>query len=243
MQLPTPRIRHETHMQIRTLNICGSYCKSRLLKEAVQDLNFGRRYENVLGALLSLCGKGQREELEKQTRLVQLLAVVAKRVRQASGSARQIVLQEGMDKVQSFFLKNNCRLPLNPSLVAKELNIKACSFFNSNAVPLKIALVNADPLGEEINVMFKEKEQELEQLTKELRQVNLQQFIQQTGTKVTVLPAESTEEEPALLELGNESTAQTNSLKRPSSSRQLPSNLRILQNPLSSGFNPEGIYV
>ncbi|MGH0138275.1 UNVERIFIED_CONTAM: hypothetical protein FKN15_047583 [Acipenser sinensis] len=126
-----------------------------LLKEAVQDLNFGRRYENVLGALLSLCGKGQREELEKQTRLVQLLAIVAKKVRQASGSARQIVLQEGMDKVQSFFLKNNCRLPLNPSLVAKELNIKACSFFNSNAVPLKITLVNADPLGEEINVMFK----------------------------------------------------------------------------------------
>lgn len=40
----------------------------------------------------------------------------------------------------------------------------------------------------------KEKEQELEQLTKELRQVNLQQFIQQTGTKVTVLPAQPTGE-------------------------------------------------
>lgn len=36
---------------------------------------------------------------------------------------------------------------------------------------------------------------------------------------------------------------QSGSLKRPSSSRQLPSNLRILQNPVSSGFNPEGIYV
>lgn len=36
---------------------------------------------------------------------------------------------------------------------------------------------------------------------------------------------------------------QSGSLKRPGSSRQLPSNLRILQNPLSSGFNPEGIYV
>lgn len=35
----------------------------------------------------------------------------------------------------------------------------------------------------------------MEQLTKELRQVNLQQFIQQTGTKVTVLPADPTEEE------------------------------------------------
>ncbi|NXV79475.1 P3C2A kinase, partial [Atlantisia rogersi] len=67
----------------------------------------------------------------------------------------QAALQNGMERVQLFFLKNKCRLPLNPSLVAKELNIKACSFFSSNAVPLKIALINADPLGEEINVMFK----------------------------------------------------------------------------------------
>ncbi|XP_037370099.1 ras association domain-containing protein 8 isoform X1 [Talpa occidentalis] len=42
---------------------------------------------------------------------------------------------------------------------------------------------------------LQDKEQELEQLTKELRQVNLQQFIQQTGTKVTVLPAEPIEVE------------------------------------------------
>eukprot|EP00064_Thunnus_orientalis_P005461 superscaffoldBa00000535_g5475 len=64
-------------------------------------------------------------------------------------------LQEGLENVQNFFQRNSCRLPLSPSLVAKELNLKACSFFNSNAVPLKLALVNADPLGEEINVMFK----------------------------------------------------------------------------------------
>ncbi|XP_078530238.1 ras association domain-containing protein 8 [Lissotriton helveticus] len=88
-----------------------------------------------------------------------------------------------------------------------------------------------------------EKEQELEQLTKELRQVNLQQFIQQTGTKVTVLPAEPSEGEALLGETEKETTFQSGSLKRPGSSRQLPSNLRILQNALSSGFNPEGIYV
>ncbi|XP_068133689.1 ras association domain-containing protein 8 [Hyperolius riggenbachi] len=86
-----------------------------------------------------------------------------------------------------------------------------------------------------------EREQDLEQLTKELRQVNLQQFIQQTGTKVTVLPAEPSEVEFPQPE--KEPTFQSGSLKRPGSSRQLPSNLRILQNTLSSGFNPEGIYV
>ncbi|XP_001510027.3 phosphatidylinositol 4-phosphate 3-kinase C2 domain-containing subunit alpha [Ornithorhynchus anatinus] len=126
-----------------------------LLKDALHDAQFGVRYEHILGAFLSVGGRGLREELAKQTRLVQLLGVVAEKVRQASGSARQVVLQGGMERVQSFFLRNRCRLPLNPSLVAKELNIKTCSFFSSNAVPLKVTMVNADPMGEEINVMFK----------------------------------------------------------------------------------------
>uniref|UniRef100_A0A3B5KZZ0 Phosphatidylinositol 4-phosphate 3-kinase C2 domain-containing subunit alpha n=1 Tax=Xiphophorus couchianus TaxID=32473 RepID=A0A3B5KZZ0_9TELE len=126
-----------------------------LLKDAVQDSTWGRRYEQVLGALLCLCGSKLRAELEKQTHLATLLGTVAERVRQAGGSTRQVALQEGLENIQNFFQRNSCRLPLNPSLVAKELNVKACSFFNSNAVPLKLALVNADPLGEEINVMFK----------------------------------------------------------------------------------------
>ncbi|TDG96725.1 hypothetical protein EPR50_G00231720 [Perca flavescens] len=65
---------------------------------------------------------------------------------------------------------------------------------------------------------LQEKEQELEQLTKELRQVNLQQFIQQTDVD-------------------------SGSLKRLGSSRLLPSNLRTLQSTVSSSLNPEGIYV
>uniref|UniRef100_A0A8C1QCQ4 Phosphatidylinositol 4-phosphate 3-kinase C2 domain-containing subunit alpha n=1 Tax=Cyprinus carpio TaxID=7962 RepID=A0A8C1QCQ4_CYPCA len=126
-----------------------------LLRDTVQDPAFSQRYDRILGALLCLCGTGLRAEFEKQTRLVQLLGALAEKVRQASSSTRQVVLLEGLERVQSFFQKNSCRLPISPSLVAKELNIKACSFFNSNAVPLKIALVNADPLGDEINVMFK----------------------------------------------------------------------------------------
>ncbi|KAM9402097.1 ras association domain-containing protein 8-like isoform 1-T4 [Salvelinus alpinus] len=83
---------------------------------------------------------------------------------------------------------------------------------------------------------LQEKEQELEQLTRELRQVNLQQFIHQTGTKVTVLPAQPNDQE-------NNTDLQSGSLKRLGSSRLLPSDLRALQSPVSSGLNPEGIYV
>uniref|UniRef100_A0A8C3V5M1 Phosphatidylinositol 4-phosphate 3-kinase C2 domain-containing subunit alpha n=1 Tax=Catharus ustulatus TaxID=91951 RepID=A0A8C3V5M1_CATUS len=100
-----------------------------LLKDTLYDTKFGVRYEQILGAFLSVCGKRLREELEKQTRLVQLFGMVAEKVKQTSGSARQV-------------LNSKCY-------------VKACSFFSSNAVPLKVALINADPLGEEINVMFK----------------------------------------------------------------------------------------
>ncbi|XP_054480584.1 ras association domain-containing protein 8b [Anoplopoma fimbria] len=82
---------------------------------------------------------------------------------------------------------------------------------------------------------LQEKEQELEQLTKELRQVNLQQFIQQTGTKVTVLPAQPTGE--------NNNEVYSGSLKRLGSSRLLPNDLRALQSGVTSSLNPEGIYV
>uniref|UniRef100_A0A8C8IDS7 Ras-associating domain-containing protein n=1 Tax=Oncorhynchus tshawytscha TaxID=74940 RepID=A0A8C8IDS7_ONCTS len=81
---------------------------------------------------------------------------------------------------------------------------------------------------------------ELEQLTKELRQVNLQQFIQQTGTKVTVLPAEPSGDATGQDAL-NDLVPLSGSLKRPVSS--MPGHLRVLQSPLTSGLNPEGIYV
>uniref|UniRef100_A0A3B4A1R5 Uncharacterized protein n=1 Tax=Periophthalmus magnuspinnatus TaxID=409849 RepID=A0A3B4A1R5_9GOBI len=74
-----------------------------------------------------------------------------------------------------------------------------------------------------IDLGHNRKEQVLEQLTKELRQVNLQQFIQQTGTRVTVLHAQSA------LETGNGKCT-------------LPPN-QTPTCPISSNFNPEGIYV
>lgn len=86
-------------------------------------------------------------------------------------------------------------------------------------------------------------QQELEQLTKELRQVNLQQFIRQTGTKVTVLPAEPTDDEGHSSHRGIDLVPLTGSLKRPPSSQPSPGHLRVLHSPLSSGLNPEGIYV
>ncbi|XP_072134877.1 phosphatidylinositol 4-phosphate 3-kinase C2 domain-containing subunit beta [Mobula birostris] len=127
-----------------------------LLKNALNDSHFNARYQHLLGALLCCVGKGMREEFDKQTKLVQILAKIAQKVRDTTLSARQTVLRENMEVVQQFFsFQNHCRLPLNPSLLAKGVNPKACSFFNSNAVPLKISFINADPLGDNIDIIVK----------------------------------------------------------------------------------------
>ncbi|KAJ3596676.1 hypothetical protein NHX12_003080 [Muraenolepis orangiensis] len=90
-------------------------------------------------------------------------------------------------------------------------------------------------------------QQELDQLTKELRQVNLQQFIQQTGSKVSVLPAQPADPEGTAPPSQSPGTtgpgALCGSLKRPLYTHPVPGRLRVIHGPLKSGLNPEGIYV
>ncbi|XP_067913537.1 phosphatidylinositol 4-phosphate 3-kinase C2 domain-containing subunit beta isoform X2 [Heterodontus francisci] len=127
-----------------------------LLKDALNDSHFSARYQHLLGALLCCVGKGMREEFDKQTKLIQILANIAQKVRDIAPSSRQTILRENMEEVQQFFnVQDHCRLPLNPSLLANGVNPRACSFFNSNAVPLKISFINVDPLGDNINVIVK----------------------------------------------------------------------------------------
>ncbi|XP_067166694.1 phosphatidylinositol 4-phosphate 3-kinase C2 domain-containing subunit beta [Apteryx mantelli] len=127
-----------------------------LLKDGLKDSQFSIRYQYLLAALLCCCGKGLREEFDRQCLLVNTLAKLAQQVREAAPSARQAILREGLEDVKQFFKANgSCRLPLSPSLLVKGIVPRDCSYFNSNAVPLKLSFQNVDPLGENIRVIFK----------------------------------------------------------------------------------------
>ncbi|XP_048878398.1 phosphatidylinositol 4-phosphate 3-kinase C2 domain-containing subunit beta isoform X2 [Brienomyrus brachyistius] len=127
-----------------------------LLKDALQDSQFSMRYQYLLAALLCCTGRGLREELDRQGWLVSILAKVAQNVRDTSPSTRQATLREQLEEVHHFFcVSGSCRLPLNPGLMVKGINIQGCSYFNSNAVPLKLSFQNLDPLGDNINIIFK----------------------------------------------------------------------------------------
>lgn len=62
----------------------------RLLKDGIKDSQFSIRYQYLLAALLCCCGKGLREEFNRQSWLVNTLAKLAQQVREASPSARPV---------------------------------------------------------------------------------------------------------------------------------------------------------
>ncbi|MED6290227.1 Phosphatidylinositol 4-phosphate 3-kinase C2 domain-containing subunit beta [Characodon lateralis] len=127
-----------------------------LLKDNLQDSQFSARYQHLLAALLCCVGRALRDEFDLQCWLVSILTKVAQKVRDATPSSRQGVLRESLDEMKQFFTMNSsCRLPLNPALHVSGINIQSCSFFNSNAVPLKLSFQNLDPRGDNISVIFK----------------------------------------------------------------------------------------
>lgn len=61
-----------------------------MLKDGLKDSQFSIRYQYLLAALLCCCGKGLREEFNRQCWLVNTLAKLAQQVREAAPSARQV---------------------------------------------------------------------------------------------------------------------------------------------------------
>uniref|UniRef100_A0A8D0GHA2 Ras association domain family member 7 n=1 Tax=Sphenodon punctatus TaxID=8508 RepID=A0A8D0GHA2_SPHPU len=128
----------------------------------------------------------------------------------------------------------------------RELEAKA-----KQSTQLENSLATVEKAMEEAERNLQAQNQELEELNKDLRQCNLQQFIQQTGATVTVLQSRSEEEAqldqtnhelPAYQRIGGLLHPSTDSPPRPTA-KQFLGNPRNLQNPLVSSLNPEGVYV
>uniref|UniRef100_A0A3Q3WXX0 Uncharacterized protein n=1 Tax=Mola mola TaxID=94237 RepID=A0A3Q3WXX0_MOLML len=137
-------------------DICIAHYLFWLLKDNLQDSQFSARYQHLLAALLCCVGRGLRDEFDRQCWLISILTKVAHKVRDAAPSSRQGVLRDSLDEMKQLFSVNSsCRLPLNPALLVKGINIQSCSFFNSSAVPLKLSFQNLDPRGDNISVIFK----------------------------------------------------------------------------------------
>lgn len=117
-------------------------------------MEFGDRIEVVLNALLSACGAAQRQELRCQMNLLEGLEKVAIAVRGVAGAERAAVLQTELVEL-SGQLPSCFRLPLDPAAEVTGLCTEECSYFESNAVPLKLVFRNSDPRSNPLRIMFK----------------------------------------------------------------------------------------
>ncbi|NXD80805.1 P3C2G kinase, partial [Halcyon senegalensis] len=127
-----------------------------LLKNAQNEVHFKIWYQKLLAALQFCAGKALNNEFSKEGKLIRILEDIAKKVKVASDPKRKEVLKVELNRLQQFFQDVKvCRLPLNPALVVQGIEADSCSYFTSNAFPLKISFINANSPSGNINVIFK----------------------------------------------------------------------------------------
>ncbi|KAF0883814.1 P3C2G kinase, partial [Crocuta crocuta] len=127
-----------------------------LLKDAQNETYFKSWYQKLLAALQFCSGKALSDEFSKEKKLLKILGDIGEKVKSASDPQRQEVLKKEICRLEEFFqCINTCHLPLNPALCIRGIDHGACSYFTSNALPLKITFINANPMGKNISVIFK----------------------------------------------------------------------------------------
>lgn len=127
-----------------------------LLQAAQGEACFKRWYQELLAALQFCAGEALNDEFSKEQKLVKLLGDIGEKVKSASDPQRQDVLKKEIGSLEEFLKDTEaCHLPLNPALCIKGIDPDACSYFKSNALPLKITFISANPMGKNISVIFK----------------------------------------------------------------------------------------
>ncbi|KAM4902121.1 phosphatidylinositol 3-kinase C2 domain-containing subunit gamma [Sylvia borin] len=127
-----------------------------LLKNAQNEVHFRMWYKKLLAALQFCAGQALNNEFSKEEKLIRILEDIATKVKTASDPKRKEVLKVELCRLQQFFQEVKvCRLPLNPALVVQGIEADSCSYFTSNAFPLKISFINANAPSGNINVIFK----------------------------------------------------------------------------------------
>nr|XP_044631122.1 phosphatidylinositol 4-phosphate 3-kinase C2 domain-containing subunit gamma isoform X2 [Equus asinus] len=152
--LESPLVQLLLHRSLQSIQI--AHRLYWLLKDAQNEAYFKSWYQKLLAALQFCAGKALSDEFSKEKKLIKILGDIGEKVKSASDPQRQEVLKKEIGRLEEFFQHiNTCHLPLNPALCIKGIDRDACSYFRSNALPLKITFLNANPMGKNISVIFK----------------------------------------------------------------------------------------
>uniref|UniRef100_H2Q5K0 Phosphatidylinositol 3-kinase C2 domain-containing subunit gamma n=1 Tax=Pan troglodytes TaxID=9598 RepID=H2Q5K0_PANTR len=152
--LESPLVQLLLHRSLQSIQV--AHRLYWLLKNAENEAYFKSWYQKLLAALQFCAGKALNDEFSKEQKLIKILGDIGEKVKSASDHQRQEALKKEISRLEEFFQDvNTCHLPLNPALCIKGIDHDACSYFTSNALPLKITFINANPMGKNISIIFK----------------------------------------------------------------------------------------
>ncbi|CAK1578120.1 unnamed protein product [Parnassius mnemosyne] len=102
------------------------------------------RYRLMLRALLAVCGENLTRTLLRQQLLVKTVSEVALSVKCAKEALRQRALHDGGERLAALLRPEPVALPLALHRYVHDVDIKSCSYFSSNTLPLKINFIGVD---------------------------------------------------------------------------------------------------
>jgi phosphatidylinositol-4-phosphate 3-kinase len=105
-------------------------------------------------ALINVAGDPLYQEFRKQEEFLKVVTKIGEKVQVARD--KENTLRRECQNLQEFFEKRgNCLLPYDPGLCVTGVEFKSCSYFTSNAVPLKLVFKNPNIRADPVYVMFK----------------------------------------------------------------------------------------
>lgn len=110
----------------------------------INQARYHRRYQMLLRALLASCGEKLSARFLAETMMCRTLADIAQNVKVGKETSRQRTLIQGMELVNQMLMERQTSLPLGPGYEVTGVQIRNCSYFNSNTLPLKINFFGPD---------------------------------------------------------------------------------------------------
>lgn len=105
---------------------------------------WSQRYQLILRALLAIVGENISQKLLQQQLLVKHLSEIANAVKTCKEGARNRTLVSGVEQLAVLVHSNKISLPLSLGMEVHDVDVKSCTYFASNTLPLKINFIGKD---------------------------------------------------------------------------------------------------
>ncbi|KAH6935257.1 hypothetical protein HPB50_004826 [Hyalomma asiaticum] len=126
-----------------------------LLRQNLDNPLTHKRMKLVIQTLLVIVGKSFRDIIEKQEEHLNQLCIIAESIKDTRESLRLDKLLQDMAQIHSMIEDNPSCLPLNPAMEVCGVDVKSCSYFTSNTLPLRIAYKSSEQGAKPIQVIYK----------------------------------------------------------------------------------------